>query len=98
MTLWMIVDEPMRLQLKRQETYHPPVMTQELGRALVIFGAVIALIGGLLMLAGKVPFAGKLPGDIVVRKGSFTLYAPIMTGLILSLILTLVLNLWARRH
>jgi Zn-dependent protease with chaperone function len=73
-------------------------MTQELGRALVIFGAVIVLIGGLLMLAGKVPLVGKLPGDIVVRKGNFTLYAPLMTGLVLSLLLTLVLNLWSRRH
>ncbi|HKW14264.1 MAG TPA: DUF2905 domain-containing protein [Candidatus Krumholzibacteria bacterium] len=73
-------------------------MTQELGRALVIFGVVIVLLGGLLMLAGKMPFVGKLPGDIVVKKGNFTLYAPLMTGLILSLLLTLVLNLWSRRQ
>jgi Zn-dependent protease with chaperone function len=73
-------------------------MTQELGRALVIFGVVIVLIGGLVMLAGKMPFVGKLPGDIVVKKGNFTLYAPLMTGLILSLLLTLVLNLWSRRQ
>jgi len=73
-------------------------MTQELGRTLVIFGLAVVAVGGLVMLAGKVPFVGKLPGDIVVRKGDFTLYAPIMTGIILSLVLTLVLNLWARRH
>jgi hypothetical protein len=73
-------------------------MTQELGRALVIFGLAVVAIGGLVLLAGKMPFVGKLPGDIVVRKGNFTLYAPLMTGLILSLLLTLVLNLWSRRH
>lgn len=73
-------------------------MTQEIGRALVVFGVVIVLVGALLMFAGKIPLIGKLPGDIVVRKGNFTLYAPLMTGLILSLLLTLVLNLWARRH
>ena len=73
-------------------------MNQELGRALVIFGLVVVAIGGLVMLAGKVPFLGRLPGDVVVKKGNFTLYAPIMTGLILSLVLTLVLNLWSRRH
>jgi len=73
-------------------------MTQELGRALVIFGLVVVAIGGLVLLAGKVPFLGKLPGDIVVRKGNFTLYAPLMTGIILSLVLTLVLNLWSRRQ
>jgi DUF2905 family protein len=65
-------------------------MAHEIGRALVVFGVV-------LMLSGKIPFVGKLPGDIVVRKGNFTLYAPLMTGLILSIVLTLVLNLWARR-
>ena len=73
-------------------------MTHELGRALIVFGVVIALIGVLVLFAGKIPFLGRLPGDIVVRKGSFTLYAPLMTGLILSLLLTLALNLWARRH
>ena len=73
-------------------------MNQELGRALIVFGAVIVLIGVLLTFAGKIPFVGKLPGDIVVRKGGFTLYAPLMTGLVLSLLLTLALNLWARRH
>jgi len=73
-------------------------MTQDIGRALVVFGAVIVLVGVLLMFAGKVPWIGKLPGDIVVRKGNFTVYAPLMTGLILSILLTLILNLWARRQ
>jgi hypothetical protein len=73
-------------------------MNQEIGRALIVFGAIIVLVGVLLVFAGKIPFVGKLPGDFVVKKGNFTLYAPIMTGLILSLLLTLVLNLWARRH
>jgi len=73
------------------------IMTHEIGRAMVIFGAVIVLIGGLLMFAGKIPWVGKLPGDIVVRKGNFTLYAPLMTGLILSVLLTLILNLLSRR-
>ena len=73
-------------------------MTHELGRALIVFGVVIVLIGVLLMFAGKTPLVGKLPGDIVVRKGGFTLYAPLMTGLVLSLLLTLALNLWSRRH
>jgi hypothetical protein len=92
------VDATVRLQLKRRQTYDRSIMTQDLGRALVVFGAIIVLIGGLVMLAGRMPFVGKLPGDIVVKKGNFTLYAPIMTGLILSLLLTLALNLWSRRH
>jgi len=73
-------------------------MAHELGRALIVFGIVLVLVGTLLVFAGRVPFLGKLPGDVVVRKGGFTLYAPLMTGLVLSLLLTLVLNLLARRH
>ena len=73
-------------------------MNQELGRALIVFGVIVALAGVLVLFAGKIPFLGKLPGDIVVRKGGFTLYAPIMTGIILSLLLTLALNLWARHR
>jgi hypothetical protein len=93
----MIVEGAVCLQLKRLETYHHG-MTQDLGRALVIFGLVVVAIGALVLFAGKMPFIGKLPGDIVVRKGNFTLYAPLMTGLILSLLLTVALNLWSRRH
>ena len=73
-------------------------MNQELGRALIVFGVIVTLAGVLILVAGKIPFLGKLPGDIVVRKGGFTLYAPIMTGIILSLLLTLALNLWARHR
>jgi hypothetical protein len=73
-------------------------MNQELGRALIIFGLVIVGVGVLITFAGRIPWVGKLPGDVVVRKGNFTLYAPLMTGLVLSLLLTIALNLWARRH
>jgi hypothetical protein len=73
-------------------------MNQELGRALIVFGIVMVLIGVLLVFSGKIPFFGRLPGDIMVRKGGFTVYAPLMTGLILSVLLTLALNLWSRRH
>jgi hypothetical protein len=72
-------------------------MPQELGRYLVIFGIVLVLVGVLLIFADRIPFLGRLPGDVVIRRGGFTLYAPIVTSLLLSLILTLVLNLWSRR-
>ena len=73
-------------------------MPQELGRVLIVFGAVVVLVGVALLFADRVPFLGRLPGDIVVRKGGFTLYAPIVSGLILSLVVTLVLNLLSRRQ
>ena len=66
-------------------------------RTLLAATAALSLAFAMPALAQKVKLATSA-GDIVVRKGNFTLYAPIMTGIILSLVLTLVLNLWARRH
>jgi ABC-type Fe3+-siderophore transport system permease subunit len=68
----------------------------DLGRLLVILGGLIAVVGLVVMIAGKVPFLGRLPGDIVYRKGGTTFYFPIVTCLVLSLILTLVLRLLRR--
>jgi hypothetical protein len=68
-----------------------------LGRTLVIIGVLLAGVCGLLWLAGAIPFVGRLPGDISIERGNFKFYAPIATSLILSLILTIVLNLLARR-
>lgn len=70
-----------------------------LGRILVIGGAIIAAIGLLILLIGKIPglnWLGRLPGDILIRREGFTFYAPIATMLILSLLLTLVVNLLRR--
>jgi hypothetical protein len=57
----------------------------------------LAILGVLLVLAGRIPFIGRLPGDIVYQRGNFTLYIPLMTMLILSLLLTILLNLLFRR-
>ncbi len=72
-------------------------MPHELGRTLIVIGAVVILVGLALTFSDRIPFLGRLPGDIVVKKPNFTLYFPLATGLILSLLLTLVLNLWSRR-
>ena len=64
-----------------------------MGKLLVIAGLVIAGIG-LLMMVG-IPF-GRLPGDIVIRKGSGTFYFPLATCVVLSIILTLLLSLLRR--
>jgi hypothetical protein len=63
---------------------------------LIITGAVLLGLGLLLTFAGKVPGLGRLPGDIVYRKGNFTFYFPIVTSILLSLVLTLVLSLLRR--
>jgi hypothetical protein len=63
------------------------------GRLLVLLGLGITALGVLVMLG--VPF-GRLPGDIVVRRGSFSFYFPLATSIILSVLLTLVLSLFRR--
>jgi hypothetical protein len=69
---------------------------QEIGRLLIVLGVVIVLAGGVLLLAGRIPWLGRLPGDIVIRRDHVTFYFPIVTSVILSIVLTLVLNLFRR--
>jgi hypothetical protein len=71
----------------------------QIGRVLVLIGAVILGFGVLLVVADRVPFVGRLPGDITVRGDGWTLYAPLATSIVLSVVLTAVLGLvaWVRR-
>ncbi|MCK5286780.1 MAG: DUF2905 domain-containing protein [Thermodesulfovibrionia bacterium] len=63
------------------------------GKLLIILGIVIAALGVLLLLFKQsgIPFIGKLPGDIVIRKKNFVFYFPIATSIILSIVLSLIL-------
>ena len=70
---------------------------QELGRFLIVLGVVIVLAGAALLLAGRLPWLGRLPGDIVVRRDHVTFYFPIVTSIVLSVLLTLLLNFFRRR-
>lgn len=70
---------------------------QTLGRWLLGIGIVIALLGLALTFIPKIPFFGRLPGDIVVRREHFSFYFPLTTGLILSLLLTFLLNLFSKK-
>jgi len=67
---------------------------QDAGRLLLIFGVLIALIGGALMLFGRF----HLPGDFTFRSGGVTVYVPIATSIILSIVLTVALNLLFRQR
>jgi hypothetical protein len=66
-----------------------------IGRALVLVGVVILVIGLALMFAERVPFVGRLPGDITLRGDGWTVYAPIATSIVVSLVLTAALSLFA---
>ena len=68
-----------------------------MGRMVLIVGLVVVAIGALMLLAGRLPFLGRLPGDIAVQRGSWSFYFPLATSIVLSLVLTVVLNLFARR-
>jgi hypothetical protein len=67
-----------------------------IGRVLLIVGVVTLLLGVLLTLVGRLPFLGRLPGDIVIRRSNFTLYIPIAASILLSLLLTVLLNVILR--
>jgi hypothetical protein len=70
---------------------------QHIGKFLILLGLLISAIGGLLLLSGKVPWIGRLPGDILIQKKNFTLYFPLATSILLSLILTLLFWLLGKR-
>ncbi len=69
---------------------------EDIGRLLILFGILVAIIGVAIVLIGKVPGLGRLPGDIVIQQGNFSCFFPIVTSIILSILLTIVLNLLLR--
>lgn len=68
-----------------------------IGKMLVFFGLFMAVVGFILMVAGKIGGLGRLPGDIFVQKGNFTFYFPVVTMIIISIVLSLVLNIFFKR-
>ncbi|MBZ4654349.1 MAG: hypothetical protein JG781_1690 [Peptococcaceae bacterium] len=67
------------------------------GKILLGIGAFLFFMGLLFLLLGKFTGLGRLPGDIYYNKGNFTFYFPLATSLLISLILTVLLNLFFRR-
>ena len=73
------------------------MIVSDVGKILVAFGLLIALTGVVLVLVGRVPWIGRLPGDIHIQRGNFTFYFPLATSLLLSVVLTLLLYIVGRR-
>ncbi len=71
-------------------------MFQGIGKMLLLMGIFLVAIGLFLVFFEKIPFLGKLPGDIIVRKKNFVFYFPIVTSLLLSAILSLILFIISR--
>ena len=68
----------------------------DLGKMLIFLGAVVIGLGVLLTLAGKIPWLGRLPGDIVIERKNFRFYFPLATCVIASGLITLLLWLLRR--
>jgi len=72
-------------------------MQDSMARMLIVLGVVLALVGGLFLLVGKIPFLGRLPGDIVLRRENWSFYFPLTTSILISLVLTLLFSVFGRR-
>ena len=69
----------------------------EIGKLLIIVSGLILVVGLFLTLGFRIPYLGKLPGDISIDRGNVHIYFPIVTCLLLSLLLTVVLSAFFRR-
>lgn len=73
----------------------------EIARALIVMGALIVLVGLVLLVVGRIPFLGHLPGDIRIQTVGTTWYIPLATSILISIVLSLLLtiigNLFLRR-
>jgi hypothetical protein len=71
--------------------------TPQLARTLIGFGLLLVVVGGVLLLGQRLGL-GRLPGDFTLKRPGFTIQAPLATSIIVSLVLTILLNLWVRRR
>lgn len=69
----------------------------EIGKMLLVFGVIMIIVGALLVFSPKIPFLGKLPGDFLYKRDGFTLYFPLATSIIISIVLTVLLNIFTRK-
>ncbi|OGC13766.1 hypothetical protein A3J90_01495 [candidate division WOR-1 bacterium RIFOXYC2_FULL_37_10] len=70
---------------------------ESLARLLIYIGVGLVMLGGFLLLMARIPWFGNLPGDIVVRREGWTLYVPITTMILVSVVLTFIINIVFRK-
>ncbi len=70
---------------------------EPLGRALIVIGLVIAVVGAVMVFGSRIPVLGHLPGDIVIHRGDVTIFIPLGTMLVVSVVASVVLSLLGRR-
>jgi Na+-driven multidrug efflux pump len=69
----------------------------DIGKTLIALGLLIALVGVVLTFVGRVPWLGRLPGDIHVQRGNWSFYFPLATSLLLSVVLSVLFYVFGRR-
>ena len=70
---------------------------QNIGRIFVISGIILLVLGLLFIFGNKIPYLGRLPGDIVIQKNNFTFYFPITTLIVLNLLVFLLIYLFKKQ-
>jgi Protein of unknown function (DUF2905) len=70
---------------------------ENIGKALITLGIVLIVIGSLFFVMGKIPWFGRLPGDIMIKNDNVTFFFPITTMILLSIVVTLIFNIIGRR-
>jgi len=68
----------------------------DLGKVLILVGLLLVVLGVIFSLGARIPWLGQLPGDVIFRRGNLTVYFPLATSLLISVMLTLVLYLFKR--
>jgi thiosulfate reductase cytochrome b subunit len=64
-----------------------------MGKVLIVIGVVLVLVGIIMTYSDRIPFLGKLPGDITIERDNFRLYFPLATSIILSIVISIILYL-----
>lgn len=72
-------------------------MIPGIGKTLIFIGIVLIAVGAMLVVAQKVPWIGRLPGDICIKRENFTLYFPITTSILISIILSILFFIFGKR-
>jgi hypothetical protein len=72
------------------------IAMSDFGKILVFFGLILVGLGLILLFVPKIPWLGKLPGDITIKRENFTFYFPLATSILISVLLTILFSLFRR--
>ncbi len=80
------------------EGWQPMIDLSTIGKVFLVLGMFLVGLGGLLLLFGHLPYLGRLPGDINIQRKGLNIYIPLASCVVLSVILTIIVNLFLRRR